>query len=197
MTYKTQLLSLLSITLVLALAAPAEAADPYATVGLGLSNPDSFDDSYATILSVRGGVDLNRFLAVEVEGQIGLGEREVSNEFGETDRFRTDYLLGAYGLAKLPLGESANLHLKAGYAVAGYDSSFTTRDGRTFDTRYGHEAFKGLSLGVGGQYMFGGKKRDGVRFDTYSVIDFDEDGDDGGIVTDTLTGFTLSYVRKF
>jgi len=168
---KTLNLTLAAIALS-AFSTVAQAQDSGAYGTLGVSSYD-FDTYNAT---GRLGYNFNQFFGVEGEGSVGVSgydEDEI-----EVD---TKWDLGAYAVARVPLGESFEAFVRGGYSIvhvdvrAGTDTSSKDVDGFAF----------------GGGLQYNIDSQSGLRAG-YTR----KEGNIGGVVVDGDV-WDVSYVRKF
>jgi len=188
-------------------AGPVYAADvkPYVNIGTGLVDAENRTDFNGVFSGVfRGGVEISRYFALEGEGQFGLGKKTSESVFSDV-RFdettvKLNHKFGAYVVGRLPISDAVSLHARAGYAA--YQSTVTTNqffEGVSFEPIETTISASGASLGLGGQYMFGADKLNGIRLDGSIIIDVDESSDDETGLPDIngTSGVSIAYVRKF
>lgn len=150
---------------------------PYATIGYA-----SFDakDSGVNIGAITGraGVQLHPNFAAEGELSFGVQDDDV-REMGVDVNIKHRFDVAAYGVAILPLGESAQLFARLGFGHTEIEGSAqgvsVSMDGKSWN------------YGVGGQYFIDGKN--GVRAD-WTRRDFTED-------QGKVDVYSISYVRRF
>jgi len=109
---------------------------------------DHVPDAEATGLRVRGGVEINPYLAFEVHLASGGSDRVTISEpgFGRYDvDMELDYLAGVFGRGQIPLAERFQLYGLVGYSKAKF--TFKALGGSFSDDD------TGLSLGLGGQFL--------------------------------------------
>jgi len=195
-----------SVLLIGCLATTSHAADvtPYLNAGLGVLDDDSRSDFNGLISgTVRGGIEIGRYFALETEGQFGLLTKEetftITPERRDERRAKIDTQLGIFAVGRAPLSEAFSLHGRIGYGSykldVKTDQFFQDEIPSTIEGTFEQN---GVILGVGGQYLFGSKKVDGVRFDANVLIDSDGVESETGLPTiEGVPGITFSYVRKF
>jgi len=200
-------LAALSISASILLSSPSHAADikPYINIGAGLVDAENRTDFNGVSSGVlRGGIEISPHFAVEAEGQIGLGEKSRDDVFSDVifdnTRVKLDHQFGAYAVGRLPLSEAASLHARAGYAT--YQSTISSDqffEGARVNSFEDTIKLSGVSLGLGGQYMFGEDRLNGIRFDSFIIIDVDESSDGDTSLPDVngTSGISLTFVRKF
>ena len=200
-------LALFSTSIFILFCAPSHAADtePYLNLGAGVVDAENRTDFNGLLSGVlRGGLEISPYFALEAEGQIGLGQKTSESVFSDI-RFdetsvKLDYQFGIYALGKLPLSETISLHARAGYATyqntATTDQFFEGANAGPIETTYN---LSGVSLGFGGQYMFGTDKLNGLRLDSSILIDVDDSPGEENSLPDIngTVGVSVSYVRKF
>lgn len=186
---------------------PVHAADinPYVNLGVGLIDAENRTDFNGVFSGlIRGGVEISSNFALEGEGQIGLGEKKRDQIFSDIrfdeNAVRLNHQYGVYAVGRIPISEAVSLQARAGYAA--YQSTNTVDqffEGTAVVTSTTTLNFSGLSLGIGGQYMFGEERLNGIRLDSFGVFDVDDsDGGEGGLPSiDAPIGYSISYVRKF
>ena len=137
-------------------AAHAQEANVYLNGGYMQYEGDSTSPG---ALTGRVGVGFGKYFAVEGEGSVGVRK---------ANGVKLNSEIGAYGLAKLPIGERFDIFAKAGAA-------------RTDFSPGGSDS--GFAYGAGGDFLF--TDHDGIRADwtrhDYNAID----------------SYSLAYVRKF
>ena len=109
---------------------------------------DDVPEAEATGLRVRGGVEINPYLAFEVHLASGGSDRVRISEpgFGSFDvDIELDYLAGAFLRGQIPLSERFRLYGLAGYSKAKFTMKGLGGSVSDDDT--------GLSLGLGGQFL--------------------------------------------
>lgn len=141
------------------MAAEAQEANVYVNGGYTQFDGKGADPG---ALSARVGVGFGKYFAVEGEAAIG-----VSKDSG----VKLDNEIGAYGVAKLPIGERFDIFARAGVARTDFSGPGTSGDD------------SGFAYGVGGDFFF--TAHDGVRAD-WTRHDYND-----------LDSYTVSYVRKF
>ncbi len=169
---RTVLVSSLSV---LALAAGASAQEGQVRVGAGYETAD-FDGADFDTVVVRGSYDFTRYLGVEGQLNIGLGDESVTVG-GVTGDVSLDYVAGVFGVVRPLSNENGSLFLRAGYTTTEGEASVAGLSATADDQAWAY--------GVGGEYFFDG--RNGVRAD-YTRFDYD-DGGEGDF-------FGISYVRR-
>ncbi len=140
----------------------------YGNVGVTANDNDGVK---TTSLSGKFGIEVNKNLAFEAEGGVGID----TDKIGAAE-YKHKGDLGAYAVGQLPVNEKFSLLGRVGYhhvwdqvetsgvKVKGDDGSF--------------------AAGVGGQFMFDDKN--GVRADYTRYTE-----------NDGMDNFAVSYVRKF
>ncbi|MCW5724739.1 MAG: porin family protein [Maricaulaceae bacterium] len=162
---------LLSAAATLALAPAALAQQAH--VGAGYTVIDG-DGVNLGALTLRGGYDFTTHFGVEGEASLGVSDDTVGGVNVDLQR-----ALGAFAIARMPVGEGLSLHARGGYANARIKASM----GGVSIT----DSEDAFAYGVGAEWMADGQN--GVRFD-YTRYDFRNGGDDANV-------WTLSYVRRF
>lgn len=208
MQYQPLKIISLSVALICGLTTIGHAADvkPYVNAGLGILD-DAGRSDFAPLITgtVRGGIEISRHFAIEAEGQFGLSDKEetyiITQDRRDERRVKIDSQLGIFVVGRAPLSKNFSFHGRAGYGQysisAKTDQFFQDETPIPINDKFEHQ---GIILGVGGEYMFGRQKVDGIRFDTSLLIDVDNDdlGDESGLPdVEGIPGFTLAYVRKF
>lgn len=162
---------------VLALTAGASAQDAGRfTLGAGYERFD-FDDAAFDTVVVRGGYDFTRYLGVEGQANIGIGDDTIT-EGSVTGDVELNYAAGLFGVVRPWSTEQANVFLRAGYTTTEAEASVSGLSFSADDDAWAY--------GVGGEWFFAGDN--GVRVD-YTRFDYDEGGE-----SDV---FGVSYVRRF
>ena len=205
-------LALSSASVLITFVSPTYASDakpaditPYVNFGAGLIDAQNRTDFNGVFSGVfRGGVELSPYFAFEAEGQIGLSKKTNESVFSNV-RFdettvKLDHQFGVYAVGRLPLSEAVSLQARAGYATyqstASTDQFFEGANDRPIETTH---KFDGVSLGFGGQFMFGADKLNGLRLDSSILFDVDDSPDEENNLPDIngIFGVSVSYVRKF
>ena len=176
----------------------AQAAEPstYVSVGAAFVDIDTEGKIYMAPL-IRGGVNFNRYLGLEAEAIIGVGD---SSEFGVAGGTQSETKLksqfGGYGVLGFPVSDTARIYGRAG--IASYNREVTLtfpRDEGVIDTDLSTETVTGPSLGLGFEVMFGEARKDGLRLDLTAMLgSFDRDDlmfGDAGVY------YSAAYVRRF
>ncbi|WP_300544836.1 porin family protein [Maricaulis sp.] len=170
--------SLLAASLsALALTAGAPAQDaPRFTLGAGYERAD-FDSAEFDTIVLRGGYDFTRYLGVEGQVNVGIGDDSIT-EGGVAGDVELDYIAGLFGVVRPWSSDQGNVFLRAGYSTTEAEASVA---GLSFEADDDAWAY-----GVGGEWFFAGDN--GVRVD-YTRFDYDDGGE-----SDV---FGVSYVRRF
>lgn len=160
----------------LAIGSIAQAQDASYTLGAGY---ERFSGDGVDLDSVvfRGRYDFNKYLGVEGQANIGVGDDRVT-ELGVTADVSLDYAVGVFGVVRPFSNENGNVFLRAGYTNSQIDASIPG-----FSASVDSDAW---AYGIGGEYLFDG--RNGVRLDVTRY-----EYDDGG----SSDAFGVSYVRRF
>jgi hypothetical protein len=151
------------------LAAPALAQDTGTYANFGYTHVDN-DDITNGLLGARYGYAVNPNFAVEGEAGIGVIDDTVLGV-----DVNTDFALGAFALARLPVSENLRLH-----ARAGYQHQWVTAEAGSVKVEDDDGSF---ALGVGGQVDI--SDRSGIRADWTRQTD------------DDIDTFAVAYVLKF
>jgi hypothetical protein len=141
------------------MAAHAQEANVYLTGGYTQFDGDAGDPG---ALTGRVGVGFGKYFAVEGEGSIG-----VRKDSG----VKLDSEIGAYGVAKLPIGQRFDIFARAGAARTDFSGPGTSGDD------------SGFAYGAGGDFFF--TDHDGIRAD-WTRHDYND-----------LDSYSIAYVRKF
>ncbi|OLF81395.1 hypothetical protein AWH62_01610 [Maricaulis sp. W15] len=169
---RTVLVSSLSV---LALTAGALAQDGQIRVGGGYEAADFDGVDFDTVV-VRGSYDFTRYLGVEGQLNIGLGDESVTVG-AVTGDVSLDYVAGVFGVVRPFSNENGSVFLRAGYTTTEAEASAAGLNFNADDQAWAY--------GVGGEYFFDG--RNGVRAD-YTRYDYDDGGE--------ADFYGISYVRR-
>ena len=169
---RTVLVSSLSI---LALTAGASAQEGQIRLGAGYERADFDGVDFDTVVA-RGSYDFTRYLGVEGQLNIGLGDESVTVG-GVTGDVSLDYIAGVYGVFRPFSFENGSVFLRAGYTTTEAEASAAGLNFSADDQAWAY--------GVGGEYFFDG--RNGIRGD-YTRMDYDDGGE--------ADVFGVSYVRR-
>ncbi|WP_291841861.1 porin family protein [Maricaulis sp.] len=170
--FRTVLVSSLSV---LALAAGASAQDGQFRVGVGYEAAD-FDGANFDTVVARGSYDFTRYLGVEGQLNIGLGDESVTVG-AVTGDVSLDYVAGVFGVVRPFSNENGSVFLRAGYTTTEGEASAAGLSFSADDQAWAY--------GVGGEYYF--DARNGVRVD-YTRYDYDDGGE--------ADFYGISYVRR-
>ncbi|WP_323762966.1 porin family protein [Maricaulis sp.] len=170
--FRTVLVSSLSV---LALAAGASAQEGQIRLGAGYEAADFDGVDFDTVV-VRGSYDFTRYLGVEGQLNIGLGDESLTVG-GLTGDVSLDYVAGVFGVVRPWSNEDGSVFLRAGYTTTEADASAAGLNFSASDEAWAY--------GVGGEYFF--DARNGVRAD-YTRFDYDDGGE--------ADFFGVSYVRR-
>ncbi len=179
---KSLLLSAIAVSaLAFAVSANAETAKPAATSGnyfeVGGAAARVSGENFGTV-NFTLGKTLNRSVAVEVEGQVGVTSKDY-NYGGYNVKLKVDYALAGYVVGTLPVGPNTDLLGRVGYMHAQVKASVGGASGT--------DAESGPAYGVGLRYFPKGGNA-GVRFD---ITHFDLSHDLNGDL------YQVSYIRRF
>ncbi len=153
---------------------------PYYYGNLGVVSYDT--DSDLLGLQSRVGYQSNNIWGAEVEGSIGLDDDTVNDLVNlETSTVDVDYSVGAFALARLPLGERFSVHARGGYHATKIS---TDVDDGTIITEFSNE-FDGFAYGAGAEFNV--TPKDALRLD---YTRYEGEGSD-------LDSISLGYARKF
>lgn len=101
-----------------------EAAPTVAPVGVELSGGlshvawrDTVGDLSTPAATARAGIGLGRYLAVEAEASVGLGE-PAHDEGKYTAYVKLNHQVAGYAVARLPMGENFRVFARGGYGTA-------------------------------------------------------------------------------
>ena len=148
---------------------------------IGVSNMVSGDLNFQSV-EARLGYRFNKWLGVEIQGQIGVTEDTVTvNVPPPTDvDVKLDSEISAYLVASVPLSETGNVRLiaRVGYGTQTFSASAGGTGAAGDDTS--------VNFGVGARWLWDG--RNGLQLD-YTRHEF-QDGGDADV-------FALTYVRVF
>ncbi|RKQ69071.1 opacity protein-like surface antigen [Litorimonas taeanensis] len=150
--------------------AMAQDTGAYGTLGVSTYEFDTYN------ITGRLGYNLNEYFGIEGEGSIGvIGEDDNGVEVD------TEWDLGAYAVARLPLSNQFEAFVRGGYTVVSVEATVAgVTDSDEVD---------GYAVGGGVQYNL--NDRSGLRLGyTY------KDGDLNGVDLDADV-WDVSYVRKF
>lgn len=147
---------------------------------------DVGEDSFGVI--GRVGYQSPYYVGAEIEGSLGVSEESVQTG-GTTLTAGPDYSVGAFALARLPLGKRFSVHARGGYHVT---KVATSLDNGVVTTE-ASEAYDGLAYGAGAEFNM--SDRNSLRVD-YTRYDYD---------TQTLNGYNIgptdsvsvAFARKF
>lgn len=172
--------------------AHAEADSPnlYAGVGSQVFDLDSNngagsnDDLNTTAITLIGGVELNRYLAIEGEFDIGVSKQDVTASRSQNISVEAGLSTGAsfFARASYPLGDSFSVSARAGFTSYTVEVRDPNNAGSTFELDD-----SGFALGVGLAFDFGDDNKNRIR------VDFTERNLDN-LPTQT---YGIAYVRKF
>lgn len=175
---KSTLALMLSVGLTIPAMAMAAGTDPgfYAGAGYTFANVESNDvdvDADLGVLFLRGGYQINKYLAVEAR----LGEG-VQDEKIHGVKLELDEMYGVYAKVGLPTDVGlypyallGMTHAKLKGSVPGYSTTSTDSD---------------ISYGIGADYWFNKQLSAGLEYANF----YDKDGD-------TISGLTLGVNYKF
>ena len=136
--------------------APADPA-PYVTIGAEALDFDGVSGNAVGRVGYSWG-----YFGVEGEGRLGLIE--------DSDEFKIDYGLAAYGVGRIPVSQQFDVFARAGYHYT--------------DTEFGDA--DGFAFGGGAQFNFGPEFANGIRLEYTNLSD-------GG----SVDVYGASYVRRF
>lgn len=176
----------------------AHAAEPstYVSIGAAFVDIDTEGKTY-TAPVLRGGINFNRYLGLEGEAIIGLGDNaEFGFPNGTLSETKLKSQLGGYGVIGYPVSENVRIYGRAGVASYKRDVTNTFPRGEgVFDTRTSTDTVTGPSLGLGLEVLIGETRKNGIRLDATGMLgNLDSDDlmfGDGGVY------YTLGYVRRF
>ena len=169
--------SVLTMTVVLS---PANAQDYYVEGAVGVGTfetqnvlSEGSDDDF-NLVGVRGGWNLNEYLAVEGEYFFGLSEHQQSYPIdaepleGLTSEASIGSVYGVYAKANLPIGDSLKLFTRVGIAGVETDYKGLYEDGEADDFTFTDEDYT-AGLGIGASYEFTDRVYARVDATTYSL----------------------------
>lgn len=161
----------------LALTAGAHAQEGTFRLGGGYERFDLEGMEFDTLV-VRGGYDFTRYLGIEGQGAIGLGEEQIT-EGAVTADVELDYSFGLFGVFRPFQNEHGNIFVRGGYTNTQLEASVSGLSATADENAWAY--------GVGGEYFFDGAN--GVRAD-YTRFEFEDDGGSADV-------YGISYVRRF
>jgi len=150
----------------------------YGTLGAVAYDTDT--DLYG--IQGRLGYQSASYFGAEVEGSIGLTNESETVGAVTTD-LDVDYQVGAFAVARAPIGNRFSVFSRLGYAATKFSAELD--DGVTVIED--SDTFDGLAYGLGAEYAF--DPRNSIRVD---YTRYDLDGLDGE--TDAIA---LAFARKF
>jgi len=161
----------------------AQAQESGFSLGAGYQH---FNTSRANfdLLTLRASFDFSEYLAVEADGQIGLGSKSVffPGAGGPgVGSMKFDYGLGGFLRAHAPLGDQLTAFVRVGYAFVETSGSI--------DTLSVSENSDGVAFGGGFEWAFAGPNMLRVDYTRYELSSTELDGG--------ADGFGVSFVRRF
>ncbi|HEY8572845.1 porin family protein [Phenylobacterium sp.] len=174
-------------TALLPTAALAQSADVGVYASAGYSHLTTSDEPDVNLgaITLRGGYAFTPHFAVEAEGSFGVKDEDFATGTGAnriTGDFGLDYLVGVFGVARLPITERFSVFGRAGAAHGAFSG-----EARQGATRFSLDEDAGFwAAGVGAEYFL--DDRNGLRAG-YTRYENDDEA--------SFDAWSLSYVRRF
>lgn len=172
----------LAVAAPLAVAGVAHADAPGGTLEIGYTRADfkvtGVQDFGVNTVELRGGLQANKNLGVEMEGGFGVGDTTI-HAGGNTGTVRQDWQVAIYGVGYLPVSKDADIIGRIGYGRTQLNISGPGGSGAG--------QANGATAGVGFR-MFPGGGKNGFR------VDYTHYFYNAGTTADA---FGATYVRKF
>ncbi len=172
----TTALSLAMAALAVSAHAAAPASQGYFQAGVASAKLDS--ETFSAV-HLNAGVDVNKYLALEAGGDVGLSGKTY-NYNGANVKIRFDYDFGAYVVGKLPVSSNVDLLGRVGYIRVQGSGAYQSNKVAVGDS--------GVAYGVGLRYFPNGGNN-GVSADL-THYDLGKNSSDGDLIN-------ISYVRRF